>query len=74
MNIFSMFIKRKQDDSNQIVKFNDISFVEPVTNKQFLSIDPNSNYNNEELKKIGSAERLNMFLQQLPLAANVLQS
>lgn len=74
MNIFSVFIKKKHNDSNQIVRFNDISFVEPVTNKQFLSIAPNSNYNTGELKKIGSAERLNMFLQQLPLAANVLQS
>ena len=49
-------------------------FVEPRTNKSFLSIIPNSVHDDKKLKKIGGATKVNMFLQQLPLVANMAQS
>lgn len=73
INIFSIFTKNKKTDANEMIKFNDICFIEPGTKKQFLSITPNSEFNKEELNKIGNAAKIDMFLQQLPLVANMVQ-
>lgn len=73
MSILSIFTKKKKN-TNELVEYNDICFVEPMTNEKFLSILPNSNYDKTQLKKIGRATKVNMFLQQLPLVANIAQS
>ncbi|MDU6037451.1 hypothetical protein GND98_005110 [Clostridium butyricum] len=74
MSILSIFTKKKKTNTNELVEYNDICFVEPMTNEKFLSILPNSNYDKTKLNKIGQATKLNMFLQQLPLVANIAQS
>ncbi|MDU5721082.1 MAG: hypothetical protein E6Z86_02935 [Clostridium butyricum] len=74
MSILSIFTKKKKTNTNELVEYNNICFVEPMTKEKFLSILPNSNYDNIKLNKIGQATKLNMFLQQLPLVANIAQS
>lgn len=74
MSILSIFTKKKKTNTNELVEYNDICFVEPMTNEKFLSIFPNSNCDKTQLKKIGQATKVNMFLQQLPLVANIAQS
>lgn len=74
-NIFSIFNKEQNSNKNEVIKFNDICFVEPGTNKKFLSIThDSSDYNQDELNKIGNVAKIDMFLQQLPLVANIVQS
>ena len=74
MSIFSIFKRKKDDNKKELTCFNNMCFVEPRTNKPFLSIIPNSICDGRKLKKIGSATKVNMFLQQLPLVANMAQS
>lgn len=70
MSIPSLF-----NEQEQIVSFQDeVIFVEPRTNKEFLTILKVENEEINNKKCIGNLEKVNMFMQQLPLAVNIAQN
>lgn len=70
MSIPSLFNKQEQ-----IVSFQDeVTFIEPRTNKEFLTILKVENEEINNKKCIGNLAKVNMFIQQLPLAVNIAQN
>ncbi len=70
MSIPSLF-----NEQEQIVSFQDeVIFVEPRTNKEFLTILKVENEEINNKKCIGNLEKVNMFMQLLPLAVNIAQN
>lgn len=59
----------------EIVSFQDeVTFVDPRTKKEFLTIMQVENEEINNKKCIGSLTKVNMFMQQLPLAVNIVQN
>lgn len=73
MNIFSK-LKREDKKNKELVKADSISLLEKETNKELLRVVQDNNFDKNKLTKIGDATKVNMILQQLPLAANTVQS
>ncbi|EDT73606.1 hypothetical protein [Clostridium butyricum] len=70
MSIQSLFNKQEQIVSIQ----DEVTFVEPRTNKGFLTILKLENEEINNKKCIGNLAKVNMFMQQLPLAVNIAQN
>ena len=63
------------NNKEQSIEFNDeIKFLEPVTNKEFLAIKQFESGEISGKKCIGNLSKLNTFMQQLPLASNIAQN
>lgn len=70
MSIPSLFSKREETASFQ----DEVTFVEPRTNKEFLTVIQVENEEINNKKCIGNLTKVNMFMQQLPLAVNIAQN
>ena len=70
MSIPSLFSKREETASFQ----DEVTFVEPITNKEFLTVIQVENEEINNKKCIGNLTKVNMFMQQLPLAVNIAQN
>lgn len=63
------------DKQEEVVDFKEeVRFIDPITKKEFLNIIEVSNEEINNKRCIGSLTKVNMFMQQLPLAVNVAQN
>lgn len=70
MGIESLFIKKE----TELIWENEINLIDPITKKEFLSVTTVDDVDINKLKLIGNIPKANMLMQQLPLAANIVQN